>query len=152
MDIPVSDFGSLFGDYKDYIRKTVFEDTVKWSCYLLLHQHLMHFLHKRIFDFWRFETILDLLMLSSNLGVDFQRCLKMQKGTEDIQHSICAWFPLKPMELLVDQSTSIRGKNISSRSVLQAEILTYKCDISHCSASYICSVQMDITQLMWKKW
>jgi len=90
------------------------------------------------------DTILDLLMLSSNLGLDFQRCLKMQKGTEDIQHSICAWFPLKLTELFVDQSTSIRAKNISSRSVIQDGILTYKCGISHCSPSSISCLQMDI--------
>lgn len=70
------------------------------------------------------ETILDLHILSSNLGLDCQRYLKMQKGTEDIQCSICAWFPLKPMELFVDQSTNIRVKNISNRSVTQGGIIT----------------------------
>lgn len=92
----------------------------------------------------------DLLMLSSNLGLDFQRCLKTQKGTEDIQHSICAWFPLKPTELFVDESASIKGMNNSSRAVF-GEIVTNKCGISHSSASYISSLQMDITQLMLKK-
>lgn len=89
-------------------------------------------------------------MLSSNLELDFQKCLKTQRGTEDIQHSICAWFPLKPTELFVDESTSIKGINTSSRPVIGG-IFSYKCGISHSSASYISSLQMDITQLMLKK-
>lgn len=64
-------------------------------------------------------------MLSSNLGLDFQRCLKTQKGTENIQHSICAWFPLMPTELFMDESAITKGMNISSRPVIGG-IVTYK--------------------------
>lgn len=95
-------------------------------------------------SYWR----LRLTHLSSNLGLDFQRCLKTQKGTEDIQRYLCL-VPIEPIGLFVDESTSIKGMNsikgISSRPVIGG-ILIYKCGISRSSASYICSLPVDRTR------
>lgn len=55
-----------------------------------------------------------------------------------------------PTELFMDESAITKGMNISSRPVIGG-IVIYKWGTSHSSASYISSLQMDITQLRSKK-